>query len=91
MVRFVSIYIHLTSHARLTPLVLEAIGSRHSFPHLTSPSLTYFSLQECNNMPEPDHFAPTYSDDYGFSQGAQVDIFQTINHSNWTCPQSTAR
>ncbi|KAF8591350.1 hypothetical protein K439DRAFT_1611346 [Ramaria rubella] len=50
----------------------------------------YWKQQECNNMPEPGHFAPTYGDDYGFPQGAQNDIFQTINQSNWTCPQSTA-
>jgi hypothetical protein len=41
-------------------------------------------------MPEPGHLAPTYGTGYGFAQGAQNDIFQTVNHSNWTCPQSTA-
>ncbi|KAF8519415.1 hypothetical protein JB92DRAFT_2786777 [Gautieria morchelliformis] len=50
----------------------------------------YWKQKECNNMPEPGHFAPTYGTDYGFAQGAQDDIFQTINTSNWTCPQSTA-
>lgn len=42
-------------------------------------------------MPNPGHFAPIYGDDYGYSQGAQDDIFETINESNWTCPQSKAR
>ncbi|KAF8524302.1 hypothetical protein BU17DRAFT_84899 [Hysterangium stoloniferum] len=50
----------------------------------------YWKQRECVNMPEPGHLAPTYSTSYGFPQGAQNDIFQTINHSNWTCPQSKA-
>jgi len=41
-------------------------------------------------MMEPGHFAPLYKDTYGFFQGAQKDIFQTINTSNYTCPQSKA-
>lgn len=41
-------------------------------------------------MQEPSHFAPTYSEKYGFMQGAQNDIFQTVSHSGWTCPQSNA-
>ncbi|KIJ36911.1 hypothetical protein M422DRAFT_33969 [Sphaerobolus stellatus SS14] len=50
----------------------------------------YWKNTECNNMPEPGHFAPGYLDSYGFAQGAQNDIFETINTSNWTCPQSKA-
>ncbi|KAF8519414.1 hypothetical protein JB92DRAFT_2898387 [Gautieria morchelliformis] len=50
----------------------------------------YWKQKECNNMPEPGHFAPTYNTNYGFAQGAQNDIFQTVNKSNWTCPQSKA-
>ncbi|GJJ14990.1 hypothetical protein Clacol_009260 [Clathrus columnatus] len=50
----------------------------------------YWKNTECNNMPNPGHFAPTYGNNYGFFQGAQDDIFETINESNWTCPQSKA-
>ncbi|KIJ36788.1 hypothetical protein M422DRAFT_782123, partial [Sphaerobolus stellatus SS14] len=45
----------------------------------------YWKNTECNNMHKPDGSAPSYNNKYGFFQGAQDDIFQTINTSNYTC------
>jgi hypothetical protein len=36
----------------------------------------YWKNLEGNNMKEPGHYAPTYSDAYNYKEGAQSDIFQ---------------
>jgi hypothetical protein len=35
----------------------------------------YWRNKEGNNTFEPHHYAPTYSQKYGFGEGAQNDIF----------------
>jgi hypothetical protein len=36
----------------------------------------YWENKEGNNMLEPGHYAPTYSNAYNYKEGAQKDIFQ---------------
>jgi len=42
----------------------------------------YWKNLERNNMPEQGHYAPTYSTLYGFTDGAQNDIFKATNRVN---------
>lgn len=36
----------------------------------------FWKNKECMNMVEPGHWAPTYSDNYGYKDGTQYDIFE---------------
>jgi hypothetical protein len=49
----------------------------------------YWKNKEGNNMPNAGHDAPTYSAGYGFSDGAQADIFNPPASTVTTTPGST--